>query len=129
MQLLQILIIAFALFALSRTLLRVKDKAVPKIEFFLWVGVWGIVIVLASLPSVMTYLTKPLGIARGVDIIIYGSIILLFYLIFRLYVKTEQTNQEITKIVQRLAQEKVMDKAQEEQKRVREKIVTSEKRK
>ncbi len=117
MQLLQILIIAFALFALSRTLLRVKDKTVPKIEFFLWVGVWGIVIVLASLPSVMTYLTKPLGIARGVDIIIYGSIILLFYLIFRLYVKTEQTNQELTKIVQRLAQEKVRDKAQEEQKR------------
>lgn len=125
MQLLQILIIAFALFALSRTLLRVKDKAVPKTEFFLWVGVWGIVIVLASLPSVMTYLTKPLGIARGVDIIIYGSIILLFYLIFRLYVKTEQTNQQITKIVQRLAQEKAWDKAQEEQKREK----TSEKKK
>ncbi len=124
MQLLQILIIAFALFALSRTLLRVKDKAVPKTEFLLWVGVWGIVIVLASIPSVMTYLTKPLGIARGVDIIIYGSIILLFYLIFRLYVKTEQTNQEITKIVQRLAQEKVRD---EEQKR--ETIGTIEKKK
>ena len=107
MEIIQILIIIFALFAFSRSVLRIKEKSITKYEFLFWSAIWVIVIIVASLPSITDFFTKPLGIARGIDVAIYISIILLFYLNFRLYVKTEQNNQELTKIVRELAKEKL----------------------
>ncbi|MBU1854341.1 MAG: DUF2304 domain-containing protein, partial [Nanoarchaeota archaeon] len=39
------------------------------------------------------------GIGRPIDVVIYASIIVLFYLIFRMYVKIESMEQNITKVV------------------------------
>lgn len=106
MEPLQIIVLVFALFALSRSLLRWKDKAITNQEFLFWTLLWAAVIIVALAPGLTYFIAAPLGIKRGIDIAVYVGVMLLFYLIFRLYVKTEKTNQEITQLVRALAKEK-----------------------
>jgi len=44
-----------------------------------------------------------IGLRRGVDVVIYSSIGILFYMLFRLYIKFEEREQEITKVVREIA--------------------------
>jgi hypothetical protein len=103
MEIIQILIIIFALFALSRAFLRFKDNKLTKNEFLFWTLIWLVAIVISFIPSLLIYLSKWLGIGRGADLIVYISIIILFYIIFRLYVKLESVEKEITQVVRKLA--------------------------
>ncbi len=110
MTILQVLGIIFALFALSRVLLRYKDKSIKAIEFFFWSIIWMGVILLALFPGLFTALSKFIGIGRGVDILLYFGMIILFYLIFRLYVKIESQKKELTLLVRELAVRKGEEK-------------------
>ena len=103
MQAIQVIIIIFDLFALSRAVLRFKDNKLTKNEFMFWILIWGAVIVISIIPSVISPISNIFGIARGMDLIVYLSIIILFYLIFRLYVKLESVEKEITLVVRRIA--------------------------
>ena len=101
-----ILAIAFALFALSRALLRYKDKKISLREFSFWSVIWIGIMVLSVFPEALSTISKYFGIERPIDLVVYGSIVLLFYLIFRLYVRIEQTDQSITKLVRMIAIER-----------------------
>ena len=101
----QIIIIIFALFALSRTYFRLKDNKISKAEFALWTFVWASVITVAFIPQVIITLSEFFGLGRGLDLAISTSIILLLYLIFKAYVKIEMIEQELTDIVRKLALE------------------------
>ena len=103
MEIIQILIILFALFAFSRAVLRLKGGEIKTKEFFLWSIVWIAVIVVAAHPSTAMFVSSALGIGRAVDLLLYASIIILFYLMFRLYVKTEKMEQGITKLAREIA--------------------------
>jgi small membrane protein len=103
MQLIQILIIVFALFALSRVFLRFRDNKLTKNEFLFWTLVWLAVVVFAFMPQVTSIVSSILGIGRGVDLVIYLSIIVLFYLMFRLYVKVDSIRKDITQLVRKFA--------------------------
>lgn len=115
MVLLQLIGIIFALFALSRVFLRYKDKSIKAIEFFFWSVVWIGVIALALFPGIFTALSKFIGIGRGVDILLYFGMIILFYLIFRLYVKIENQKKELTLLVREFA----VRKGEEQKKKIK----------
>ena len=106
MEIIQIVIIIFALFALSRVLLRFKDNKLNRNEFIFWMLVWISIIIISIIPGITGILSQKLGIGRGIDLIIYVSIIVMFYLIFRLYVKLETVEREITAIVRKVALDK-----------------------
>lgn len=95
--------ILFALFALSRVILRFKDKNISFTELLFWCIVWGSVISVALFPQIFVTLSSILGIGRGVDTLLYFGMILLFYLLFRLYVKVETQQKDITKLVRIIA--------------------------
>jgi len=103
MGLLQLFGIIFSFFALSRAFLRYKDKSLHLNELFLWIVVWVGVICVAIFPSIFVTLSKILGIGRGVDILLYGGMILLFYLLFRVYVKVEAQQKDMTTLVREIA--------------------------
>jgi len=98
---LQIIIILFALFAISRVILRFKDRSVTLQALFFWIILWLALILFVVLPGTAGLLTNFFGVGRGVDLLIYLSIILLFYLIFKIYVKIDNLNKEITKVVRK----------------------------
>lgn len=99
----QILIIAFLLFAISRVILRFKDRTISIGELIFWMLLWIGAGVITLLPQSTDFLAKILGVGRGVDAIIYIAIIILFYGMFRLYVKMEHIEHEITDIVRKTA--------------------------
>lgn len=103
----QIIIVLFALFALSRTILRIKDKSLKSVEAPFWVTVWVLVIVLAIFPNSLSFITSLVGIGRPVDLLIYLSVILLFYIVFRLYVRIEGLETNITTLTREIAHKKV----------------------
>src|SRR3989344_1792260 len=96
---LQAIVLLFVLFAASRAFLRLKDKQISVSQFIFWMIVWkGISIVLFIL-DMTTVLANFFGIGRGLDFVVYLCIILLFYLIFRLYVQLDFMEQQVTKLV------------------------------
>lgn len=111
MIILQIVAVVFGLFALSRVFLRLRDREISIKEFIFWAFIWLGVIIIALLPETTILFAEFAGIGRGVDLLLYISIILLFYLIFRLYVRFEHFDQEMTKLVREIALEKSVKKA------------------
>ncbi|MBI4140863.1 DUF2304 family protein [Candidatus Woesearchaeota archaeon] len=101
----QILIIIFATFALSRTYLRLHDNKITKGEFVLWTFVWTSVVIVAFIPQVIVTLSDFFGLGRGMDLAILTSTILLLYLIFKAYVRIEMIEQDITELTRKLALE------------------------
>ena len=106
MEIIQLIILIFALFAYSRVLLRTKDKSISSSEFVFWSVVWIGVMVIALIPGITGNLAGLLGIGRGIDLMVYLSIIALFYLIFRMYVKVDKLEKNITRLVRSIALKK-----------------------
>jgi hypothetical protein len=101
--LIQIVAVAFATFAVSRAILRAKDKKIKTWELFFWLGIWGVLVSVVFFPTLTSKLANLAGIGRGTDAIVYSSIGLLFYMTFRLYVKLEENEIEITRLVREIA--------------------------
>lgn len=100
---LQVVVVLFALFAWSRALLRLRDKKISIGEFVFWSVLWAGVIITSLSPQTADAFSAFFGIERPIDLAVYLSIILIFYLVFRLYVRSEQQQQEITGLVRALA--------------------------
>ncbi len=100
---LQIIVVLFALFAASRAFLRFREAKMSWKEFLLWILIWSAVVFVVFLPQTTFVISKWLGIGRGIDFVVYASIVVLFYLVFRIYVKIETIEQDITKIVREMA--------------------------
>ena len=101
--LIQVLIMIFALFAWSRAILRLKSKNIGLGELLFWSIIRIAVIVVALFPEIISNLSEIAGVGRAVDLVVYVSIIVLFYLIFRLYVIIDSKNREMTTLVRELA--------------------------
>lgn len=105
-QLIQIVIVLFALFAWSRAILRFKDAKLTRNELIFWSVAWIAAIVVTLLPQTTETLATLFGVGRGADVIVYLSIVVLFYLVFRIYVKADSTEKAITKLVREVAIER-----------------------
>ncbi len=103
MELIQIVGVIFALFALSRVVLQLKKRSMSFNEGLFWIFVWSLVVLVLIFPEFTGYIANILGVGRGVDAIIYISIAILFYLIYRLYAKIDNLERQITHIVREIA--------------------------
>jgi len=99
----QFLIIAFALFVISRIILTFKRGKISPKSLLFWLGLWLTIPVVFLLPQTTSYIAEILGFWRGADVAVYFSIILIFYLIFRIFVKFEKIDSNITTITREIA--------------------------
>jgi hypothetical protein len=101
--LIQIFLILFILFAISRVGLRYKDKIISLQEFILWLIFWLMVGFVVIFPESTALVANWVGVGRGVDLVIYISILILFYLVFRILVRLDKIEKDITQIVREIA--------------------------
>lgn len=106
----QIALFIFLLFALSRVILRFKSKEVSWRGLIFWSLLFSSAMVVSIFPDISSKIAGVLGIGRGADAIIYASIVLLFYLVFRLYVYIQDVHYEISDLVKKLALKDIDDK-------------------
>jgi len=99
----QLVIVLFVIFAWSRAYLAFKKSKITVYEFIFWCVVWLSVIVVIVIPNLATRLAALFGISRGVDLFIYVGILLLFYLIYRIYVRLENMRMDVTKVVREVS--------------------------
>ena len=103
MTLVQFIIVGLAALIIFKTILNFKEKKVTFKLFIFWTALWIIIMVAAVLPKITTFFSEILGIGRGVDVAVYFSIILIFFLLYRIIIHLEKIDQEITQIIRHLA--------------------------
>jgi hypothetical protein len=101
----QILIVAFALFAIARVVKQYKEGRLTRPLLAFWSCFWLGAAIVALLPDTSTIAARIVGVGRGADLVIYVSLIGVFYLVFRMYVKVEDLERQITRLVRKLALE------------------------
>ena len=93
----QILLTIFIAFAIIKLIFRFN---------FWWLFFWIIAIIAVWVPDFLTKIANILGIGRGADLVLYVSVVAVFYLIFKIYVRFEKIERNITKIVRKDSLEK-----------------------
>lgn len=101
--LIQFLIVAIALFIIIRIILGFKRGSISRKNLIFWASLWLIISVIVLLPQTTNFFAKILGVGRGTDVAIYLSIVFIFYLLFKLGLRLEKIEKEITKIVKEIA--------------------------
>lgn len=99
----QVLLVSLVVLAMGYVILRFRQRKVGIFSFLLWVVLWSVGAVVIVFPNSSAIIARFLGIGRGVDFVLYLSVILILYLLFRVYVRLEQVDREVTLIVRTLA--------------------------
>jgi len=95
----QILLALFALFAIVNVFKKRKEGLLgPKGALF-WILFWVAVGMVVIWPDSVQKIADHIGIGRGADLVIYISVAVIFYLLFRLNIKTEGLKRDLTKVV------------------------------
>lgn len=96
---LQILISIIMLAALRHTYRRYKQSIISVAELIGWSVLWLVVAVVFWQPQASSWLAQVFGVGRGADLITYGAILFLLFFLFRLSVRLDKLEKNITKIV------------------------------
>ena len=99
----QIVILAFSLFAIAAAVGRHRRGHLARPWLWTWVLFWLAVAVVALVPDVTTAVAGWFGVGRGVDLLFYLAFLGIFYVLFRMFVRIEGLEQEITRLVRALA--------------------------
>lgn len=94
----QILLVLGFILALSKVAARYRARALSLGVSILWAGLWLAAIVVVVRPNTTATLAKLAGIGRGADLVVYVALALIFYILFRLMVRTEELNRHLTKL-------------------------------
>jgi len=95
----QVVLIIFILFVISRIAMRFKAGDMTGREFIIWMIFWLSVAVATILPQKTDLIAQKVGVERGADLLVYLSIVVLFFIVFKILVKLEKIDKDITKIV------------------------------
>jgi small membrane protein len=101
----QILLVAFAVFAIAKTWKQYRARRVSKYWFFVFTLFWGVVAGVAITPQTTDVVAEVVGVGRGADLLVYVGVVALFYLAHRLMLKQEQLSDEMTELVRKIAVE------------------------
>ncbi len=103
MFLIQILLILFFLFAALKVIGRFRAGDLSWRGMLAWVLFWILAGIVVLLPNSTFYFAHLVGIGRGADLVVYLALAGLFFMIFRLMVKLEKINKDITKLTRKIA--------------------------
>ena len=72
-------------------------------ELTFWSLLWFSLIFAIFIPGKANFLAKLLGLENGLDAMFFFGIVALFYAIYRLYIKANETEQILTELVRQIA--------------------------
>ena len=99
----QLIIIIFVLFALSRVFIRYSKSEITSREVWMWSIFWFLVITATLWPKSTDIVARWVGVGRGADLLVYVSIMVLFFIVFKILVKVEKIDRDVTRVVRKWA--------------------------
>lgn len=103
---------ALALLALVFVIQGYRRRRIGALAFGLWLPLWLAAAAVILFPDVTMVAARLVGIGRGADLVLYLSMILIFYLLFKVGVRLERVDREITQIVRALSLREVPSQKQ-----------------
>ena len=103
MTIIQILLIIFFILAIARVYTRYRAEDVSLASAGLWFAFWLGAGVVTLLPNATFYLARIVGVGRGADVVVYFSIAILFFVMFKILVAQKKIEKNITTITRELA--------------------------
>jgi small membrane protein len=101
--LIQYVATAFILLIIVQLITKLLKDRLIFFKISIWVFFWCLVLFFIWFPEYMWRIAMFLGVGRGVDVLIYVSLIFLFYLLFNQNSKIDKLNKEITKLVREIS--------------------------
>jgi len=99
----QIIIFVFIFFVISRIISRFRLGDITSRELTIWLIFWLLVAAATYAPQQTDVVAQWVGVARGADLLVYLSIMALFFLVFKIIVRVEKLDKDITIIVRHAA--------------------------
>lgn len=101
--LIQIALVTFAAFAVAGAILRYRRGEMRRGPAALWIAVWAAVVVFVASPDISQDVAIVLGVGRGVDVLVYVSIVVLLFLQYRTWARQEKIDRAITALAREAA--------------------------
>ena len=94
----------FAAIVISKSYVDFRAKAESFKIFVLWVIAWLGIVIIALFPSIVDVLIMTFGGGRtGLGTFFGMGLVFLFFIVYRMYVKIDRIEQNLTKTIQELA--------------------------
>ena len=103
MMLVQFLAAGLIILIIVKTLADFKKNKINRRGFLFWLTLWLVMLVMVIQPQVTGFLAGFLGVGRGIDVAVYFSILLIFFILFKIIADLEKIRHEITEIVRHFA--------------------------
>ncbi|MEK7212879.1 MAG: DUF2304 domain-containing protein [Patescibacteria group bacterium] len=97
----QLLLLLIFAAALIKVFGQAKRQEISAGTAMLWTVFWLLAGYIVVRPNDTFYLAKALGVGRGADAVVYLALALIFFMLFRLTIKVEKINRDITKVVRK----------------------------
>ncbi len=95
----QLIFVIFGLFVISQIAHRRNQRLLSNGGAVFWIIVWIFAVGAVLWPQVTQIVASYFGIGRGTDFVVYISFAIMFFVLFRLHIKIESMQRDITKIV------------------------------
>lgn len=103
MLLIQLIINLILIFFAVNLFLKLRREQIGLPSFIFWLIVWLGGISVINWPESTSFLARVLGVGRGADVIIYFSILVVFYFIFYFTIQLRKIEKDITEVVRKIA--------------------------
>ena len=100
---LQIIASVFVVLAAVKVWSKYKDGTLSILETLLWFILWLSIGVVFWQPEIASRLAVFFGIGRGADLVVYIAIVVIIYLLFRLFIRVDKMDRNVTKLVRTIA--------------------------
>lgn len=102
--LVKILSFLLAAIAISKSYVDFRCKVESLQMFIFWIVTWTMIVVVALVPSIIDVLIFSFGGGRtGLGTFFGMALVFLFFIVYRMYVKIERIEQNLTKTIQEFA--------------------------
>src|SRR3989344_924875 len=101
MNIIQLILILFVAFAVYKTGVRLRKREITMGQMVFWLLVWTAIAAAALFPEWTNVVANRFGVGRGADFVLYIAVALLLYTSFKLTVRVQKLDRDITKVVRR----------------------------
>ena len=109
----QLVILAVVVWGLVLTWKRSREGALSRLAAAAWTLLWLGAATVTVWPSLASRFAAALGVGRGADAVLYIAVISLFYLVFRIFLRLDKIERDITAVIREAALSNSKDKVKE----------------
>jgi small membrane protein len=99
----QVVLLVMILAGLVRVARKYRQGSLRPLNFAFWCVVWIAGAAVVIWPAATTELATAVGIGRGTDLILYLSVLALFFLVLQVYIRLEYIQRDVTRLARNIA--------------------------